>query len=586
MDYRLRRNAEEKLQGEIGTVYKGRNTTNIAVAIAYPNSYYVGMSNLGIQAIYGFLNERSDVCCERVFLPDKEVFKLYAQTGASLCTLESQTPLAEFDILAFSVSFENDYLNILTMLELAKVPLKAEERDERLPLVVVGGSISAINPEPLAMFVDVFVPGDGEPILGELLELYNRHSKHSSRQELLEHLATLPGLYVPALYDISYCENGQISRRRSLSTAVPAAIEKCSLDSLEQHPAYSRILTEHTEFGNLFLLQLNRGCCYKCRFCHTGYTQTPLRHLPLNVALKLVHQGLQHRKRIGLVGAAIADYPHLEELCAAISAEGGSLSVSSLRLSALSQKPYLLDALVAAGQKTLTMAPEAGTERLRRIIRKPLSDRAFYETVTQILEAQVPNLKLYFLIGLPSENPEDLDAIVDMCKQCRELMVQAARARGNIGKLIVSVNPFVPKPFTPLQWCAMDSEAELKRKLQFLKRNLKRLGNVELIHEAPRWAIWQGILARGDRRVGKVLLKTLQYEGNWKKAFRTLGMSPTFYAHRTRSVDELLPWNYLQVGASQQNLADEYQDLFPTGGWLERSHRNSPAGENYDETIL
>ncbi|MCP4395799.1 MAG: radical SAM protein [bacterium] len=563
MDYRLRQNAEEKLQGEIGTIYKSRHSESIAVALAYPNSYYVGMSNLGILAIYGFLNERSGVCCERVFLPDKEVFDLYAQTGASLCSLESQTPVAEFDILAFSVSFENDYLNILTMLELAKVPLKAEERDERFPLVVVGGAISAINPEPLAMFVDVFVLGDGEPVLDELLDLYRQHSEICSRPEFLECLAVLPGLYVPALYDISYSQNGQIRQLRPLSAKVSAGIGKCSIDSLDRHPAYSRILTEHTEFGKLFLLQINRGCCYKCRFCHTGYTQNPLRHLTLDVALALVCQGLRHRQRIGLVGAAIADYPHLEDLCAAISAQGGSISVSSLRLSAFSQATYLLEMLVAAGQKTITMAPEAGTERLRRIIRKPLSDEAFYETVTEVLEAQVPNLKLYFLIGLPSETWEDVEAIVAICIQCRQLMVQAARARGTIGKLIVSVNPFVPKPFTPLQWCAMDSEAELKRKLQFLKRALQRLGNVELIHEAPRWAIWQGILARGDRKLGDVLLKTLQYQGNWKKAFRELEMSPEFYVHRTRSIDERLPWSHFQIGTSQQHLADEYQSLFP-----------------------
>ena len=563
MDYRLRQDAEGKLQAEIGTIYKGRSSGTIAVVLAYPNSYYVGMSNLGMQAIYGCLNERDDVCCERVFLPDQEVLGVYAQTGVSLCSLESQTPLTEFDILAFSVSFENDYLNLLTMLKLAKLPLKAEDRDERFPLIVVGGAISAINPEPLAMFVDLFVLGDGEPALDELLEMYRQHSETCSRSELLEHLATLPGLYVPALYDISYLQDGEIDQVRPRSAAIPAVISKCSVPSLDRHPAYSRILTENTEFGKLFLLQINRGCCYRCRFCHTGYTQTPLRHLSLDVALALVHKGLRHRQRIGLVGAAIADYPHLEELCSAISAQGGSLSVSSLRLSAFSQKAYILEALLAAGQKTLTLAPEAGTERLRRLIRKPLSNQAFYETVAQVLEAQIPNLKFYFLIGLPGETREDLEAIIEMCKQCRQLMVQAARARGNIGKLIVSVNPFVPKPFTPLQWCAMDSEAELKRKLQFLKRALQRVGNVELIHEAPRWAIWQGILARGDRKLGEVLLKTLQFRGNWKKAFRELDLSPDFYVHRTRSIDELLPWSHFQVGMSQRLLAAEYQQLFP-----------------------
>ncbi|PID55895.1 hypothetical protein CSB45_13830 [candidate division KSB3 bacterium] len=562
MDYRIRRNAEKKLQGEIGTIYKGRSSEDISIALAYPNSYYVGMSNLGLHAIYGFLNDQAGVVCERVFLPDQELLDIYEKTGTCLCSLESQIPLPDFDILAFSVSFENDYLNILTLLKLGRIPLTAEKRDECFPLVVAGGAASAINPEPLAMFVDVFVLGDGEPVLEELLRLYRRDAESCSRPQFLERLAALVGVYVPALYEMKPCRSRQSGRMSPLSDKVPAVIAKCSVESLEQHPAYSRILTEQTEFGNLFLLQINRGCSYKCRFCHTGYTQSPLRHLPLDAALKFVRRGLRYRKRIGLVGAAIADYPHLEELCAAITAQGGTLSLSSLRLSALSQKPYLLEALVAAGQKTLTMAPESGTERLRRLLRKSLSDKDFYDTVADVLAAQIPNLKLYFLIGLPGETLEDVDAIVAMCTRCHELMVQAARARGTIGKLIVSVNPFVPKPFTPLQWCAMDAEAVLKRKLQLLKRKLKRTGNVELIHEAPRWALWQGILARGDRRIGGVLLKASEFQGNWKKAFRALEMSPDFYVHRTRPLDECLPWEHLQVGRSQQRLANEYHALF------------------------
>ena len=285
----------------------------------------------------------------------------------------------------------------------------------------------------------------------------------------------------------------------------------------------------------------------------------------MEVALRLVYHGLQFRDRIGLVGAAVADYPHLREICSAIASQGGKISVSSLRLSALSKTDYLLEALVRTGQKTITMAPEAGTERLRKIIRKELSDILFYDTIEHVIGEYILNLKLYFLVGLPTEADDDIDAIIDVCKKCRHIMIKTAKSRGKIGKITISVNPFVPKPFTPLQWCSMDSETELKRKLQKIKRALHRLGNVEVIYEVPKWAVWQGILARGDRRLGHVLLLTLEYQGNWKKAFRELNLHPGFYAHRTRHADEQFPWDHLNVGLSHQHLRDEYQRIFNIG---------------------
>ncbi len=564
MDYRLRQDVEKKLRGEIGTLYAVRQDQT-AVALVYPNTYYVGMSNLGFHAIYGFLNTCDHVSCERAFLPEPDVLERHQKTGTPLFSLESQTPLSAFDIIAFSVSFENDYLNILSILELARVPFTAKKRDTQSPLIVLGGAVTTINPEPLAMFVDVVVLGDGEPILAQLTKRYRRITAATdSRQELLEQLAAIPGVYVPSLYDRDTDDSEQTLHSRP-TAKLPAMLEKCSVDTLDHYPAYSRILTEQTEFGSMFLLQINRGCCYKCRFCHTGYTQSPLRHLSLEVALRLVRHGLQYRNRIGLVGAAIADYPHLQELCAAISSQGGEISVSSLRLSAFLQTGYLLDALINAGQKTVTMAPEAGTERLRSILRKPLSDAKFFETVAWTLNAQIQNVKLYFLIGLPTETWDDIEAIAVMCKRCRQLLVDAAKIRGTIGKIIVSVNPFVPKPFTPFQWCPMDTETNLKRKLQYLKRALHRLGNVEVIHETPKWAIWQGILARGDRKMGEVLLLTWRYHGNWKKALRELGLSPEVYVHRVRQFDEPFPWDHFSVGVSRQQLYNEYQGLFPEG---------------------
>jgi len=559
MDYRLRQDVDKKLRGEIGTTYKtfGDKTS---VALVYPNTYHVGMSNLGFQTIYGFLNTRDDVCCERAFLPDREIFKLYGQTRTALFSFESKRSLADFDIIAFSVSFENDYLNILKILELSGVPLKSEERKTSDPCVILGGGITTINPEPLTMFFDLVIIGDGELVLDRFIEIYQRWAGKSSKQELLEYAAEIPGIYVPSLYEVEYDNFGHIKRFAPINKA-PETIERSSISELAGYPAYSRILTKNTEFGEMFLLQINRGCCYKCRFCHTGYGQLPLRHLSLDVALRLIGHGLQYRNRIGLVGAAVADYPYLQEICRAISSQGGTVSVSSLRLSALSKSNVLLRALVDTGQKTISVAPEAGTERLRKVIRKALPNSLLYEAVERVLSEYVPNLKLYFLVGLPTETSDDIDAIIEVSRKCRHIMLKAAKSQGKIGKITVSVNPFVPKPFTPLQWCSMESESELKRKILRIKRAVNRLSHMEVIHELPKWAVWQGILARGDRKLGDVLLLALQYQGDWKKAFRELNMHPGFYAHRNRSENEKFPWNHFNVGLSHQTLLDEYHNI-------------------------
>jgi radical SAM superfamily enzyme YgiQ (UPF0313 family) len=277
----------------------------------------------------------------------------------------------------------------------------------------------------------------------------------------------------------------------------------------------------------------------------------------------LIEQGLRVRRRIGLVGSAVAEYPHLQDVCETILAQGGTLSVSSLRLSAIARNDALVQALIQAGQKTLTVAPEAGTERLRKLVRKALPDRVLFDAIEALAEMPIRNLKLYFLIGLPTETAEDLDALVDVCARCHAALSKAAVFRKTPVKITVSINPFVPKPFTPLQWCAMETEAVLKRKIQHVTRTIRRyrLHRMEVIYEAPKWAVWQGILARGDRRVGAVLLKTLEYRGDWKKAFRTLQMQPEMYVHRPRNESEILPWQHMRVGRAADELVAEYHSI-------------------------
>lgn len=548
------------------------------MALVYPNIYYVGMSNLGFQTIYAYLNARDDVCCERAFLPDRELFPLYRKTGTPICSIESQTPLREFAMVAFSVSFENDYVNLLQILESSGIPPRAEDRRDDDPIILLGGAVASINPEPLAHFIDLCVVGDGELLLDNLVSAY-RHSMPSRqvRRAFLERAAGIPGVYVPSFYHVEYADAGRVSAITPQTPEAPASITQAVFDDLERFPTYSRILTEYTEFGRLFLLQLNRGCPYRCRFCHTGYSQPHLRHLPRHVALDLIESGLRLRQRVGFVGAAVAAYPHLPEVCEAILSRGGTLSVSSLRLSALARQDALVQALIAAGQKTLTVAPEAGTERLRTLIRKALPDRVLFEALDAVAEMPINTLKLYFLIGLPTETPEDVEALIEVCARCHARLSRHAARRGRSISMTVSVNPFVPKPFTPLQWCAMEPQAVLKRKLQHISRQLRRLHHLDVIYETPKGAIWQGILARGDRRIGDVLLKTLEYRGDWKNAFRTLRMQPGSYAHRTRDESEVLPWSHLRVGCSQTELLTEYHDLFPGESWKTRSARSAPV---------
>jgi radical SAM superfamily enzyme YgiQ (UPF0313 family) len=554
--YRLRQDVEAKLKTEIGTCYKATDEAT-SVALVYPNIYAVGMANLGVQTIYGYLNARDDVRCERAFLPDKAMLPIYEQTGAQLFSYESQQPLTDFDIVAFSISFENDYLNILKILQLARIPLKTEERPEGGPLILAGGAVTTINPEPLAMFIDLFIVGDGEAVFEQFFRTYKQVAGHESKQAVLEALAEVAGVYAPAMYAVEYDVAGHITRRTPTGRA-PETIEPGSLTRLDDYPAYSRILTANSEFGDMFLLQINRGCAYKCRFCHTGYGQSPLRHLSLETARRIIRRGLHYRDRIGLVGAALADHPHLPEICDTIMSEGGRLSVSSLRVSALSKARFLLKTLTESGQKTVALAPEAGTERLRSMLHKALPNTLLYEMIEQVIQAPIPHLKLYFLVGLPTETSDDIDALIEVCKKCRHLMLKTANNLGKIAQITISVNPFVPKPFTPLQWCAMDSESRLKRKIQRIKRAVRRLPNMDVIHEVPKWAVWQGILACGDRKMGHVLLLTFQYGGDWKRAFRELNLHPGFYAHRERGLEETFPWAYLNVGGSHRALADEY----------------------------
>lgn len=552
MSRELIEKADALLAAERGTVYKARGA-EIEIVLAYPNTYRIGMSNLGVHQIYAVLNERADTACERVFLPDEEDREVYEKSNMQLFALESKRPVKDFDILAFSVSFEQDYLNVLEMLRLAGIPLFRNARTEEHPLVMLGGICSFFNPEPLADFIDVVLVGEGEEVAGEFLEAF-RAGRRQTRSEFLRTVSRTPGVYVPGLYDITYHDDGTIRERALLDAAAPVKIVKRTVGSINTKPAATVIRTADTEFSNMYLAEITRGCGRHCRFCMAGYIYLPPRNLDLGAAKDQAAKADASCGKIGLVGAAISDYPDIGDLCAAIE---GSLSVSSLRADSVSEA--LIARLAKSGHKTIAIAPEAGSDRLRKVINKGITGEDVLRAADLVFGSGIPNLKLYFIIGLPTETEEDVDAIIDLAGEVRRVQLVHARPLGRIGRITLSVNSFVPKPFTPFQWEPMEPVQSLNRKIRRLDKAVKAIGNMNIIHDLPKWEYIQAVLSRGDRRVGKLLAAVHEGGGDWKKAARETGMNTDFYAARRRPFDEALPWDFIDIGVRKDYLRAEFE---------------------------
>lgn len=548
----LKEKAGALLAAEQGTVLKARGA-GIEVALAYPNTYHVGMSNLGVHQLYSILNQRPDTSCERVFLPDEDDIPEYARSGTRLFSLESRRPVRDFDILAFSVSFEQDYLNVLEMLRLAGIAIDKRDRGPDDPLLLLGGICSFFNPEPLADIFDAVIIGEGEEAAGEFLDVY-AGSREQGRHDMLRALCRVPGVYIPEFYDVGYHEDGTLRERRVLEPGAPAMITKRSISTIDQRPAATIIRTPNTEFSSMHLAEVTRGCGRHCRFCMAGYIYLPPRNLSAEAGRAQARQADATCGKIGLVGSALSDYPAIDDLCASVQ---GNLSVSSLRADSLSEA--LVKRLAASGHKTIVLAPEAGSERLRKVINKGVTEEDVLRAANLVFGAGIPNLKLYFIIGLPTETQEDIEAIVALAEKVREVQLKHARPLGRIGRITLSVNSFVPKPFTPFQWEPMDAVASLNRKQRFLDKTVKKIGNMNLIHDLPKWEAVQALLSRGDRRTGMLLKAAHEHKGDWKAAARTLGLDLEADAARRRGFDELLPWDFIDIGVRKEYLKNEYQ---------------------------
>lgn len=532
----LQARVRARLAREHGGVEINR-AASVRFALAFPNIYSVGMASLGFQLVYALVNAHSDASCERVFLPDPDDLTEHERSRLELFTLETLSPLSNFDVVGFSVSWEMDFVNLLRMLRLANIPLRRKDRDETRPLIVAGGPCATINPEPLAEFVDAFVVGDGEEVIARLITTLNATSEQPRRQTL-EALSQIDGVYVPHFYEPQY-ECGRFSQVITHNSASKKVRRAIAAD-LSAYPAGSTIRTSEAEFGEIQLVEVMRGCGRHCRFCVAGYVNRPPWERKIG--------NMPDLGRLGLVGAAVFDHSEAESLCREIVEAGGEFTVSSVRLETIT--PETAKLMARGGQRTLTIAPEAGTERLRAVINKHCTDEQIINAAAAAMEAGLARLKLYFMIGLPTETDADISAIA-------ELVRRLAAEFPSLG-IQVSASCFVPKPWTPFQWLPMERESVLRRRFAALKKAIKSIGGVRFSGESPRLATVQGYLARGDRRVGDILEAALDNGGDYAAAVRSTGLDTASYIYRSRDREESLPWDHIDARIKKSYLWNEY----------------------------
>jgi radical SAM superfamily enzyme YgiQ (UPF0313 family) len=554
----LHRSAQKRLEREIPLVSFDPEA-RLRVLLAYPNTYAVGMGNLGMHTVYRLLNAHPEISCERVFLPDDDELEALRQSRTQLFSLETQTPAAEFDVVAFSASFENDYPNIVQLLDLAGIPLRGADRDDRHPLIVMGGATVSINPEPVAPFLDLCCLGEGEELIEPLIAALLGNDSH---QEILEALVAVDGFYVPSAYtpryDVSGTKAARFAGMTPLGTA-PATVTKVrAAFTGRDRVAATAIMSPDAEFGDRIMVEVARGCTKGCRYCWVGYSILPFRVHAASDILDVVGKWKPHCDRVGLVATALLDHPQIEEIVSELEAAGFRVHSPSLIISTL--KRSLLDAIIRSGQRTITVAPEAGSERMRLLIMKKITNEEILQKTRMIFQAGAVNLKNYFIIGLPGETEEDLQAIVDMGQAMRDVMVEECRHRGRIGTVTLSINCLIPKPGTPLQWAEQISTSAYKRKLGWLQRRVGRIPNVVLDAMPPWSAEIQAVLSRGDRRAAD-LLEEWHVTGNWKQALRawTAAGNPSLAEHRrARRPGEAMPWDHLRIGPSTAALENQW----------------------------
>lgn len=571
---RLRRRAEQETR-----LVEPNQGGRLRVVLAYPNTYAVGMSNLGMHTIYRLLNAHPDVCCERTFLPDDDEIEAYERRGTPLMTVESQRPVSNADVIAFSASFENDYVNLVRMLTLAGLPRRAAQRNESHPIVLMGGATVSINPEPVAPFLDVCCVGEGEGLIGPLIEtILGRAGAPSTplsgepaaagdpppRDVLLQRLAALPGFYVPSLYEPRYDDSGpsEYPAFAALTPCdgAPAIVTKVRAEfGGPETVASTAILTSETEFGDRTMIEVARGCTKGCRYCWVGYNVLPFRVHAVDDVLAAAESWRSTTRRVGLVATALLDHPDIEAIATGLRERGFEVFSPSLIISTLREP--LLRTVIESGQRTITIAPEAGSDRMREFIMKKITNEQILDKVRMIFRVGAHNLKNYVIIGLPGETAADLQALVELGAAMRDIMIDEGRERGRIGTITLSVNCLIPKPGTPFQWAQQIRPSEYRAKLRWLRRRIAKIPNVVLDAMSPRSAEIQALTSRGDRRVAD-LIELWAGMGSWREAVREWerrGGSMDHFAFRALQPGDPLPWGHLRTGASAAALANQWR---------------------------
>jgi radical SAM superfamily enzyme YgiQ (UPF0313 family) len=540
MSRRLRERHRTLREAEIDLA-PARHAGAFRVALCYPNLYYVGMSNLGFQGVFQLLNQLPDVVCERAFLPDDVDAEDLARSGQPLTSFESGTPLREFHLLAFSISFENDYLHVLKVLRMAGIPLRAAERGPRDPLVVLGGAAVFLNPEPLAEFADLVAVGEGEALVPRMMDAL---AGAATPRDGLASLREKDGFYVPSRYEVRYHQDGTVAAYDG-----PGPVVRQRGWPGKMALPQSVILTPNTEMSMKFLVEISRGCPCMCRFCWAGYNYLPVRGFSRQQIVDRAREVRAHTHKIGLVSTAVCDHPEIGGIVDDLAGMGYEVSVASLRLDDLT--PEFVLKLVDTGVQGLTLAPECGSDRMRRILNKQFTNADILDRADWIFDNGILNLKLYYMVGLPWEDHADVEAVVTLTEQIRERMLKVARPRGRIGRLHPSVNPFVPKPGTPYQWLPMEDPKETERKLHFLRKAFGRMPNVDAVIKSARTGVSQSILALADRRVAAALEFAAVNGTDLKRGMKASGLDPAFYLFRGRGRDEVLPWDVVDNGVAK-----------------------------------
>jgi len=534
---------KEILASETGTVIKDPGG-RVNICLVYPNTYRVGMSNLGFTGLYTLLNNRNDVFCERAFIPDEKEWYL-KEKGERGLSLETGRPLKDFDVIGFSVSFENDYPNVLRLLHAARIGLTHGERDEQEPFIIMGGPCAFMNPEPLAVFMDAVFIGEAEEMIDEFIGLLKEGWK---RQDILHALAAKEGFYVPGFYDPVYSPLGTILQMKMKSSKVHTAVKRRYVPDLDSTILASCLRTENTEFGSMYLIEAMRGCPFSCRFCAAGHVYNPPRQRKAEVLNQEIAGAKERGQKVGLIAPSLTDYRSIEEV---LSIEDVHFSITSLRASRRSADIIGL----IRGKRSVSIAPEAGSQRLRDVINKKITEEDILTTAGLIFEKEIKILRLYFMVGLPTETDTDIKALIALVKKIRGLSRK--------GMISVTLSVFVPKPFTPFQWHTMSDEKTVRKRIESVKKGLLIKG-VRVSHDVIKDAYMQGLFAVGDRRVGRVLVE-MTGEKNWQKASRAAGIDQEFYIFREKNYDEILPWDMIDNGVDKSKLWKEYWDALSKG---------------------